>query len=57
MPKERTSEPVYMSIVYCEQTFFIYQKRIYLVNMSFHCAKKASNHHANLPLEMYSFTL
>ena len=22
-----------------------------------HCAKKASNHHANLPLEMYSFTL
>ena len=22
-----------------------------------HCAKKTSNNHANLPLEMYSFTL
>ena len=22
-----------------------------------HCAKKNSNHHANQPLEMYSFTL
>ena len=23
----------------------------------YHSTKKASNHHANLPLEMYSFTL
>ena len=28
-----------------------------ILDMNNHCAKKASNHHANLPLEMYSFTL
>ena len=22
-----------------------------------HCAKKVNNHHANLPLEMYSFSM
>ena len=25
--------------------------------VTYHSTKKASNHHANLPLEMYSFTL
>ena len=33
----------------------IYMNLIYLVMLSL--CKKASNHHANLPLEMYSFTL
>ena len=30
---------------------------LYSLAATYHCAKKASNHHANLPLEMYSFTL
>ena len=30
---------------------------LYIVCIMHHTAQKASNHHANLPLEMYSFTL
>ena len=32
-----------------------YNQALFLLHISQH--KKASNHHANLPLEMYSFTL
>ena len=43
-----------------EQKFFLsFSKHSRLPGACFHFPlhKKASNHHANLPLEMYSFTL
>ena len=36
---------------------FILISPISVVIVNRHSTKKASNHHANLPLEMYSFTL
>ena len=38
----------------CWRVYHSYVRREFLGD---HCAKKPSNHHANLSLEMYSFTL
>ena len=41
------------SFIFCKQDSMQLSTRAYVKPL----CKKASNHHANLPLEMYSFTL
>ena len=48
---------VVLGRVYTITMYFLLQRDALLKYSKFALCKKASNHHANLPLEMYSFTL
>ena len=53
----RILRPGLVSLNDAQRNHIIIMHQLVLVEGNYHSTKKANNHHANLPLEMYSYTL